>query len=361
MIKKLTLISLTLTLVLVSASTSLAEDIQEGSYKASDVTEAKCKRDILPKLPYALKPKTREYYQLNSSNEFKLEPKANPGFTSSDQTYTLNDAAKISELAKACACKHSNQTLDPKNFGTETTDYTRYFWATIHLSQTCQYITNTKQSSVDGSGEKTINYCAIKPQVIKDSTLTLTQYKTADTDNDCKIDSNKQETCLVKLYKAHNKCDDPTQTNFSADGFTGSCIDLKQNRFQCVNKDTPEELLFNDQVQQDKLNTNYALTNKEQNQSGFIGFFAKRGNDQGAGADNPAINLILYIINLLAGLSFMIAVAMLIIGGFYLVMASGNSEMTDKGKQSIKNFVLAITFTLLSYAIVTIIQAIIYS
>jgi len=105
------------------------------------------------------------------------------------------------------------------------------------------------------------------------------------------------------------------------------------------------------------LQTSQVLLQKDQR--GLVGFF--KTNDQGAGTDNPAINLVLYIINLLAGLSFMIAVAMLIIGGFYLVMASGNSEMTDKGKQSIKNFVLAITFTLLSYAIVTIIQAILYS
>ena len=63
----------------------------------------------------------------------------------------------------------------------------------------------------------------------------------------------------------------------------------------------------------------------------------------------------------MAGLSFLIAVAMLILGGFYLVMASGNSEMTDKGKKAIKNFILAIIFTLLSYSIVTIIQLLLYS
>ena len=63
----------------------------------------------------------------------------------------------------------------------------------------------------------------------------------------------------------------------------------------------------------------------------------------------------------MAGLSFLIAVAMLILGGFYLVMASGNSEMTDKGKKAIQNFILAIIFTLLSYSIVTIIQLLLYS
>ena len=94
---------------------------------------------------------------------------------------------------------------------------------------------------------------------------------------------------------------------------------------------------------------------------GFIKFFSNEGNNQGAGSSNPALNTILYIINLLAGLSFLIAVAMLILGGFYLVMASGNSEMTDKGKKAIQNFIYAIIFTLLSYTIVTIIQILLYS
>jgi hypothetical protein len=47
--------------------------------------------------------------------------------------------------------------------------------------------------------------------------------------------------------------------------------------------------------------------------------------------------------------------------GFYTVIASGNTEMNNKAKAAIKYFVMAVSFTLLSYSIVTIIKALLYS
>ena len=144
---------------------------------------------------------------------------------------------------------------------------------------------------------------------------------------------------------------------------TGRGPESKIKGVECKNKDivqcigdekTPEILDFNDGFTSESLNVDKVL--KTQDQKGFQNI-----QDQGAGTNNPAINILLYIINTLANLSFLISVFILIMAGFYTVIASGNTEMNNKAKAAIKYFVMAVSFTLLSYAIVTVIKALIYS
>ena len=226
---------------------------------------------------------------------------------------------------------------------------TRHAWANAHLKDVCSFLQISE--STRSADVTTFKTCAFDPDLTTD--ITLSQLKATDTNNDCKINTDT-EKCLHKKFRAQKACSS-LATDFSVDGFTGECEEIQQ--YHCIKNNTPEKLDFNDGASESNLDTSKYLLKEDQD--GFVKFF--KDNNQGAGNQNPAINLILYVINLLAGLSFLIAVGMLILGGFYLVMASGNSEMTDKGKNAIKNFILAITFTLLSYAIVTFIQILLYS
>ena len=245
-------------------------------------------------------------------------------------------------------------------------DVCRYFQATsenrIQANNTTLQCTPNQEQAASTQPQKPsvtcTSFCKIDPSVLKqeawegDINLTINEFRALDKNNNCEIDF--EESCQVELNSAIQACKTGAQKVSPHTLMTDiPCADI--GYYSCI-KGEVVETNFDNSIKQDQFSTSNI---RAEGQRSFINAFTN--NDQGAGADNPAINLILYIINLLAGLSFMIAVAMLIIGGFYLVMASGNSEMTDKGKQSIKNFVLAITFTLLSYAIVTIIQAIIYS
>ena len=178
----------------------------------------------------------------------------------------------------------------------------------------------------------------------------------------CTIDTTR-ETCLLNLNAAQAKCANPdieSRPDISDNlrevdsdlEITRTCENLRY--FGCISGDKPEYLNIETGFTSESLDVNKVL--KTQDQVGFQGI-----EDQGAGDTNPAINFLLYIINTLANLSFLISVFFLIMGGFYLVIASGNSEMTDKGKTAIKNFIFAITFTLLSYTIVVIIRTLLYS
>lgn len=64
--------------------------------------------------------------------------------------------------------------------------------------------------------------------------------------------------------------------------------------------------------------------------------------------------LILIVIQLLLTFAGIIAVIMLILGGYWYMAAGGNEEMSEKGKNTIINFVIGLVVILLAYTIVTI-------
>jgi len=192
---------------------------------------------------------------------------------------------------------------------------------------------------------------------------TLRSLITLDQNKNCQIDS-RRETCNMNLAAAQEKCKANPQADITKNltpvpdgparelGISTNCSNLPY--FGCLRANLPEYLDIEPGYTAESLDVNKVL--KTDGQIGFQGI-----DDQGAGENNPAINFLLYIINTLSNLSFLIAVFFLIMGGFYTVVASGNSEATDKGKAAIKNFIFAITFTLLSYTIVIIIRTLLYS
>ncbi|HYV33376.1 MAG TPA: pilin [Candidatus Limnocylindria bacterium] len=67
-------------------------------------------------------------------------------------------------------------------------------------------------------------------------------------------------------------------------------------------------------------------------------------------------DLLVTILKLLLGLAGVVAVLILIVGGFWYITSSGNEEQAEKGKKAIINAVLGLIVIILSYAIVTIIN-----
>jgi len=66
--------------------------------------------------------------------------------------------------------------------------------------------------------------------------------------------------------------------------------------------------------------------------------------------------LLLSIIKLLLTFAGIVAVVMLVLGGYWYMAAGGNEEMSEKGKKTIINFVLGLVVVLLAYTIVTVIS-----
>ena len=352
---------LTLAIITLSFSLSLLAipsshlTANANTFQTSDIypKEEKCP-ELFKKFPYALDVKAKKFYKVGTKPEdLTLNPKTNP---SSPDTIVFYKENTI-KLAATCQCLTS--IPNPNYWPTVTTAATQAAWANIYLAQVCDYVQIERVTKVS-AGNRTFKPCSIDPAALEASKLNIDQFRNVDTNHNCKLDAGGREKCLTTRTLIQNTCKNRA-TEFNFDGVKDSCAAAIQ--YQCIANNTkPKKIpLFDDSGQAQAISSQKTLTNKDAGQIGFIKFFQLPRNDQGAGTDNPAINLVLYIINLLAGLSFLIAVAMLILGGFYLVMASGNSEMTDKGKNAIKNFIFAITFTLLSYAIVTFIQILLYS
>ena len=66
---------------------------------------------------------------------------------------------------------------------------------------------------------------------------------------------------------------------------------------------------------------------------------------------------IITVIKILLSFAGVIAVVMLVIGGYWYMAAGGNEETAEKGKKTIINFVLGLVVIILAYTIVTIISA----
>ena len=93
------------------------------------------------------------------------------------------------------------------------------------------------------------------------------------------------------------------QTLALMDSLKASDEEIQQ--YHCINNQKPEKLDFNDGASESNLDPPSKYLLKE-DQDGFVKFF--KDNNQGAGEQKiTAINLAnLYVINLLAGLSFLI-------------------------------------------------------
>jgi uncharacterized membrane protein len=75
-------------------------------------------------------------------------------------------------------------------------------------------------------------------------------------------------------------------------------------------------------------------------------------NSSGSGLSD----LIISIINIALGLAFLIAVAVLIYGGFLYIFDAGNEKSSAKGKKTIINAIIGLVIIILSYVIVSVIS-----
>lgn len=73
-------------------------------------------------------------------------------------------------------------------------------------------------------------------------------------------------------------------------------------------------------------------------------------------ANSTLSGLLINVIKLLLGLAGIIAVVVLIVGGFWYITSAGNEEQAEKGKKAIINAVIGLVVVILAYAIVAIIS-----
>jgi hypothetical protein len=229
-------------------------------------------------------------------------------------------------------------------------------WIRHHKNLFCKYIQTTEiKAPATAGGATNIQYCKIEQSSLNQDNLDINDFRAFDTNNDCQIMTN--EKCELDLYKARQTCSSNSLATKSQLNLNGVANVTDQNACQQLNKiycdGTTKKILDLGEFDSTQLNTKTLTVEDEQ--TGF-----QEIEDQGAGENNPAINFILNIINILTNLAFFVSMFFLIMGGFYMVMASNNSEMQDKGKNAIKYFVFGISFVLLSYLLVVLIEGFLF-
>ena len=322
--------------ILCFAHTSFASKNLTVSKTEIQPKNTKCPT-ILKQIPYSYNVKEKTF---NPPNATLLE------ITNSDD--------ELLKLVKPCQCL--DQIAKQNVFGPEVGEFKKSDWAKRFLPDACKRIQQTNSTQINGASTTSSQFCTISTPdlTIENKTILLTLFKAIDQHPvDCQLNSNR-EKCLLKREQARIFCQSGQAPNTQIEGVPNFvCKEIDQ--MQCIRDSaTPEKIDFDQGFDSESFNVNSVL--KTEGQTGFTNI-----EDQGAGSNNPAINFILYIINLLTNLSFLISVLMLIMAGFYSVIASGNEEMNNKSKAAIKYFIMAITFTLLSYTIVIIIRSVLYS
>ncbi len=66
--------------------------------------------------------------------------------------------------------------------------------------------------------------------------------------------------------------------------------------------------------------------------------------------------LLVYVIQILLTFAGVLAVLMLVVGGYWYMAAGGNEELAEKGKKTIINFVLGLVIIIMAYTLVAILS-----
>jgi type IV secretory pathway VirB2 component (pilin) len=77
----------------------------------------------------------------------------------------------------------------------------------------------------------------------------------------------------------------------------------------------------------------------------------------GIASSNSLTEFLLNVIKILLSFAGIVAVVMLVLGGYWYMAAGGNEEMAEKGRNTILNFVLGLVVIILAYTIVTVISS----
>jgi type IV secretory pathway VirB2 component (pilin) len=79
------------------------------------------------------------------------------------------------------------------------------------------------------------------------------------------------------------------------------------------------------------------------------------GSKTGLAASTSLTGFILTLIQILLSFAGLIAVVMVILGGYWYMAAGGNEEMSEKGRKTMLNFVMGLAIIIMAYVIVTVV------
>jgi hypothetical protein len=293
-----------------------------------------------------------------------------------------SETDNINGIAKICYCepttsidilydvsKPPQATGTPDEIGAEKAKYKirkqAAEWIRHHKNLFCKYI-QTQTIESKPALPTQVTYCKIEQWEVEFFNLDIDNFRAFDTNNDCKIEDTEDENelCELELYTARQECSVLSEyplADIYLDQIEGVNNENACQQLSKIYCDKGEKKILDlGEFDSTQLSTD-TLRNTQgsgENITGQKGF--QKIKDQGAGENNPAINFILNIINILTNLAFFVSMFFLIMGGFYMVMASNNSEMQDKGKNAIKYFVFGISFVLLSYLLVVLIEGFLF-
>jgi hypothetical protein len=166
------------------------------------------------------------------------------------------------------------------------------------------------------------------------------KYIDANGDSNCQINTNT-EKCRAKLFL--EKLDKPNEYKKKRVFLYGCYGDEENPRYidNNQNSDVNSFSTFDEEkgfIASDQQKTN--LKKLANNEAG------------------PVIGFINMIINYLVGIVFVLCMASLIYGGYNLIFAGFDSDMTEKGKNAIKYAITGFFLIMLSYTIVILVQSI---
>ncbi len=80
------------------------------------------------------------------------------------------------------------------------------------------------------------------------------------------------------------------------------------------------------------------------------------GSGVSVGGPSNITGVILDVITWALGIAFLVAVVMLIVGGFFYMTAGGNEKRTEKGRKFIIDSLIGLVVIILSYLIVSVVN-----
>ncbi len=162
--------------------------------------------------------------------------------------------------------------------------------------------------------------------------------RSVDLNNNCDLDENLGEDCRYELTKREDACanDDDCHDILKCERQEGGGWEV-----------TNSTGVFDSEF--------YSVHNNETG-LGLEGRGNRFANPEGGPATTTTV--VMAAINFLASMVSLLALAVFIIGIFFLITANGEENQIQKGKDAIKYSILGIVFTLLSYTIVVFIQSI---
>ncbi|HVY67396.1 MAG TPA: pilin [Patescibacteria group bacterium] len=173
--------------------------------------------------------------------------------------------------------------------------------------------------------------------------------------------------CSIVGYTGQQCCDynssDPVCISYKnpQNSSSGSLITPPNINVNNSNVDsiTPPQTIQNQTNNANNLQPNSSWCNNDPNLVYSNGVCLPANNPfptTGIASSNSISSLLIKIIQLLLTLAGIIAVVILVVGGYWYITSAGNEEQAEKGQKAITNAIIGLVVIMLAYAIVTIIS-----